>query len=88
MARLSGQNNAIHPEGGTEDGIKDSDEEDFQDGDGIAHSSKSVLLVSQKVERKLKAIQRTEEVLIDTYGGKQGTIFSEVKQVNPLPPLS
>ena len=46
MAILAGQNNARHPEGGTEDGIEDSDEEGLQDGDGIAHSSKAVLLVS------------------------------------------
>ena len=48
VARLAGENNARHPEVGIEDGIEDSDEEGFQDGDGIAPSSKSVLLVSQK----------------------------------------
>ena len=48
VAILVGQNNARHTEGGIEDGIEDSDEEGFQDGDGIAPSSKSVLLVSQK----------------------------------------
>ena len=29
VARLAGQNNARHPEGGTEDGIEDSNEEGF-----------------------------------------------------------
>ena len=48
MDRLEGQNNARHLEGGTEDGIEDSDEEGFQDGDGITPSSKSILLVSYK----------------------------------------
>ena len=48
VARLAGKKNARNSEGGTEDGIEDSDEEGFQDGDGIAPSSKSVLLVSQK----------------------------------------
>ena len=71
MARLAGGENARHHEGGTEDGIEDSDEEGFQDGDGIAPSSKAVLLVSQKEERNLKAIQRTEEVLIDADGGSK-----------------
>ena len=45
---LAGGNNARHPEGGTEDGIEDLDEEGVQDGDGIAPSSKAVLIVSQK----------------------------------------
>ena len=45
MTRLTGQNNARHSEGGTEDGIEDSDKEGYQDGDGIAPSSKEVLLV-------------------------------------------
>ena len=58
VAILAGQKNARHPEGGTEDVIEDSDEEGFQDGDGIAPSSKSVMLFSQKEERKPKAIQR------------------------------
>ena len=71
VARLAGQNNARHPEGGTEDGIEDSDEEGFQDGDGIAPSSKAVLPVPQKEERKQKAIQRTEEILIDADGGSK-----------------
>ena len=48
VAILSGQKNVRHPEGGTEDSIEDSDEEGFQDGDGIAPSSKEVLLVSRK----------------------------------------
>ena len=48
VSRFSGQNNAIHPEGGTEDGIEDSYKEGFQDGDGSAPSSKAVLRVSQK----------------------------------------
>ena len=48
VARMEEQDNAVHPEGGTKDGIEDSDEEGFQDSDGIAPSSKSVLLVSQK----------------------------------------
>ena len=38
VAILAGQNNARHPEGGTEDGIEDSDEGCFQDGDGIVPS--------------------------------------------------
>ena len=71
VAILAGQNNARHPEGGTEDFIEDSDEEGFQDGDGIAPSSKAVLLVSQKEEIKLKDIQWTEEVLIDADGGNK-----------------
>ena len=44
VARLAGQNNARHPESGTEDGIEDSDEEVFQYGDGITPSSKTVLM--------------------------------------------
>ena len=68
MDRLEGQNNARHPEGGKEDGIEYSDKEGLQDGDGIAPYSKEVLLVSQKEERNIKAIQRTEEVLIDAHG--------------------
>ena len=68
VAILAGQNNARHPEGGTEDVIEYSDEEVVQDGDGIAPSSKAVLLVSQKEERKLKAVQRDEYVLIDADG--------------------
>ena len=48
MDRLAGQNNARHPEGGKEDGIEDLDKEGFQDGDGIAPSSKAVLMVSHK----------------------------------------
>ena len=69
VARLAGQNNARHLEGDTEDGIEDSDEGGFQDGDGIPPFSKAVLLVPQKEERKLKAIQRTEEVINNVYGG-------------------
>ena len=46
--RLVRQNNARHPEGDTEDGIENSDEEGFQDGDGITPSSKEVFMVSQK----------------------------------------
>ena len=38
LARLSGQNNAIHSEVGTEYGMADSDEEGFQDSDGIVPS--------------------------------------------------
>ena len=38
VARLVDQKNTRHLEGGTEDGIEDSDEEGFQDGDGIAPS--------------------------------------------------
>ena len=68
---LEGQNNARHPKGGTEDSIEDSDEEGFQDGDGITPSSKAVLLVSQKEGRKLKDIQCTEEVLIDADGRRK-----------------
>ena len=68
VSRLAGQKNARHTEGDTEDGIEDSDEEGFQDDGGISPSSKAVLLVSQKEERKLKAIQWTEEVIIDAYG--------------------
>ena len=71
MAILSGQNNARNPEGGTEDGIEYSYEEGFQYGYGIAPSPKVVLLVSHKEERNLKAIQRTEEVLIDADGGSK-----------------
>ena len=48
-----------------------SDKEGFQDGDEIAPSSKAVMMVSQKEERKLKAINRTEEVLIDTDDGSK-----------------
>ena len=48
VARLAGENNARNPEGDTEDGIEYSDEEVLQDGDGIAPSSKAVLMVSQK----------------------------------------
>ena len=59
VARLEGQKNARNTEGGTEDGIKYSDEESLQDGNGIATSSKSLLLVSQKEEIRLKAIQNT-----------------------------
>ena len=69
---LAGQDNARHPEGDTEDGIEDSDEEGFQNSDGITPTSKEVLLVSQKEKRKLNDIQQTEEVLIDAYGGKKG----------------
>ena len=58
------EKNARHPEGGTKDGIKDSDEEDVQDGDEIMPSSKAVLLVSHRKESKTKAIHWTEEVLI------------------------
>ena len=65
------EKNVRHPEGGTEDGIEDSNEEGLQDGDGIAPSSKSFLLLSQKEEKKLKAIQRTEKFLIDSYGGRK-----------------
>ena len=71
VARFSGQKYAIHHECGTEDGIEDSDEEGFQNGDGIEPSSKAVLMVLQKEESKLKAIQRTEEVLIDADGGSK-----------------
>ena len=45
---LAGQNNARHPGDGTEDGIEYSYEEGFQDGYGIAPSSKAVLLVLKK----------------------------------------
>ena len=38
LDRLVGKNNPRYPEGGTEDGIEDSDEEGFQDSDGIAPS--------------------------------------------------
>ena len=69
--RLARQNNSRHLEGGTEEGIQYSYEEGFQDGDGITPSSKSVMMVLQKEEGKLKAIQRTEEVLIDKYGGRE-----------------
>ena len=48
VARLEWNDNARHPEGVTDDGIEDSDENGFQDGDGIAPSSKAVLLVSKK----------------------------------------
>ena len=71
VARFSGQKNARNPKGGTEDGIEDSDKEGFQDDDGITPSSKEVLLVSQKEERNLKAIQWNEEVLIDEYRGSK-----------------
>ena len=71
MARLAGQNNARDNEGGTEYGIEGSYEEGFQDSDGIATSSKAVMMVSHKQERKLKAIQRTEEFLIDVDGGRK-----------------
>ena len=71
MARLVGENNVRHPEDGTEDGMKDSDEEDLQDGDGNAHYSTAVLMVSHKKERKLKAIHRTEEALIDADEGSK-----------------
>ena len=71
MSRLTGEKNARHPESGTEDGIEDSNEEGLQDGDGIAPSSKAFLLLSQKEEKKLKAIQRTEKILIDLYGGRK-----------------
>ena len=57
--------------GVTEYIIEDSDEEGFQDGDGITPSSKSFPLVSQKKERKIKAIQRTEEDLIGDDGGSK-----------------
>ena len=67
----TGPNNAGHPEGGTEYGIEDSDEKDFQDCEGIAPSSKAVLLVSQKEKMKLKAIQRTEDVLIGVDEGNK-----------------
>ena len=62
---LAGENNSRHLECGTEYGIEHSDEEGFQDGDGIEPSSKSFLMVSQKEESKLKSVQKTEEVLID-----------------------
>ena len=45
VSRLAGKNNARNPEGGTEDDIEDSDEECFQDGDGITPYSKSVMMV-------------------------------------------
>ena len=54
VARLAGQNNARNLEGRTDDGIEDSYEEGFQDSYGIAPSSKVVLLVSQKEERKIR----------------------------------
>ena len=71
VARLAGENNARHTEGGTEYGIEDLDEEGLQDGEGISTSSKAALMVSQKEERKLKYIQRTEEVLIHADGGRK-----------------
>ena len=71
VARLAGQNNAKHPEGGTEEGIEYSYEEGFQDGDGFVPSSKVFMLVSQKEESKIKAIQHNEEVLIDVDGGSK-----------------
>ena len=39
VGRLAGQKSARPPEGGTEDSMEDSDEEVFQDSDGIAPSS-------------------------------------------------
>ena len=71
MSRLAGKNNTRNTEGGIKDGIEDSDEEGFQDGDGISPSSKAVLMVSQKEENKLKANKRTEEFLIDADGGSK-----------------
>ena len=71
VARLAGENNSRHPEVGIEDGIEDSDEEGLQDGDMIAPSSKAVLLVSYTEKSNLKAIQLTEDVLIDVDGGSK-----------------
>ena len=69
VARLEGRGvNARHPEGGTEDSMEDSYEEGFQGGDGIAPTSKSVMMVSHKEERGLKSIEWAEEVLINADG--------------------
>ena len=68
---MVGQKNSRHTEDGTEDYIEDSDYEVLQDVDGVSPSSKAVLMVSQKEGRKLRAVQRTEEVIIDADRGSK-----------------